>query len=68
MSQETRSLELAIWSYFNGDYILDPPSLHMAFVSWSQDGHNTSWHLGPIPGRKKGEKQTAFSLGVFVFT
>lgn len=67
MSQETRSLELAIWSCFNGVYILDPPSLHMAF-SQSQDGRNTSWHLDPIPGRKKGEKQTAFSLGVFIFT
>ena len=68
MSQETRSLELAIWSCFSGDYILDPPCLHMACVSRSQDGHNTSWHLGPIPGRKKGEKQTAFSSGVFIFT
>lgn len=28
---------------------------------------NTSWHLDPIPGRKKGEKQTAFSLGVYLY-
>lgn len=36
------------------------------FFFWSRDGCNTSWYHVHISGWKKGEKQTAFSVDVFI--
>lgn len=47
-------------------FLFDLASLHMAFVSWSQDGCSTSWHHVSIPGRKKGNEQIPFSLDGFI--
>lgn len=47
----------------------DSPSLpREAFASGSLGECNTSWHHAPIPGRKKGEEQTAFFWEGFLST